>query len=339
MPQSPPARTNLPDWQLRVIRGGGGPAAGGSGNSGGVGSVGSGVVVSPFHVLTCAHVVEAALPPDRRTADPAGPRTAVRLDAPRGADGWQATGTVVDDGWFRDRAPWDIAVLRLDRPAPAAPPVLRPAHGAEQGTGIGIVGFSDAAAGVWVYGTLGGSGGSAYEHVQLDVRPAGGLGVVAGFSGGGVRDQRDGALLGILCEAWLEGTAPAGVCWMIPIEAVPPVWEQGPPAQPQQQVVGSAPAEPGPRRTAELGRAVGQLRTVLIPDRRQDFYLALDRRLRDRLKVDAEAGVFASQLVNLAREYELLGEVLGMLEAAEEGSRAMGGVWDAAAPFPGGHRV
>ncbi|MFE3458183.1 trypsin-like peptidase domain-containing protein [Nocardiopsis aegyptia] len=303
----PPAPHAAPDWQLRIVH----PA-----NST---PYGAAVQVSPVHVVTCAHVVDLAV------AD-AGPGSTVHLDAPRGGGTWTATGTVLPGGWWwKTAAPWDVAVLRLDRPGPAVPPTLAPAH--RTGEAVRFVGFPRSPAGRWVTGRLVGDGGSHPEFTQIDTDSTVGLTVVRGYSGSGVRPRDGDTLIGIVTESALDGR----VGWMIPMTAIPRVWT------PEQSAQSGTARTPTARTAAETARAMTDLHTLLDADRRLAFYRGLDPRLRRRLRVDQDLEAFASALVALAHEqYGLLHDVLGQLEHWEEGSAAMRRVHEVAAPLLAG---
>ena len=298
-------RPHTPDWQLRVT------------DRDGAALHGAAVLVAPEYALTCAHVVVEAAGPT------AGPGSAVRLDAPRGLPGWESVATVVADGWWWEgAAPWDAAVLRLERPAPLPPAAV--AHH-RVGDRVRVLGFPNAETGRWVTGRVTGDSGSRFDYTQIDVDSVTGFTVLPGFSGGGVRQERDDRLLGIVCESAANGRAG----WMIPMHRIPRLWapagEDGPPPD-----AGAA--------VAITARAMTDLRTLLSPDLRLDLYLALDPRLRRRLRADQDLGVFASQLVTLAHdEYALLGEVLDLLDEREDGSAGMARVREAASPLLTGH--
>lgn len=305
MSPSPP-HTCAPDWQLRVID----PVNGIL--------LGAAVQVAPSHAVTCAHVV-------LRAVANAGPGSTVHLDAPRGGGTWTASGTVAEEGWWWENvAPWDVAVLRLDRPGPGTPAVLAPPHRA--GDSVRVVGFPQSPAGRWVTGRLVGEGGRHHEFTQLDTDSAAGQVVSQGFSGSGVRPINGDRLLGIVTEKAVGGR----IGWMIPMAAVPRVWPSGPQS-------GVSPALAPGRAVAETARAMAELPTLLDPDLRFAFYRGLDPRLRRRLRTDQDLEAFASLLVSFAYEqFCLLDDVLAQLEHWEEGSAAMRRVREAAASLTHG---
>ncbi|MEY9213844.1 trypsin-like peptidase domain-containing protein [Thermobifida halotolerans] len=308
---------SAPDWQLRVRTFDGDTA-------------GAGVLVSPRHVLTCAHVVCAALGRPWEEAGTPRPAEPVALDAPRGGGAWQAAATVLDDGWFVDRSPWDAAVLLLDRPAPAAPPTLRSRGGADRpGRAVSMVGFSadEAPAGVWSHGVLIGRGGRHHEHVQFDIRSSTSARITGGFSGSGVREDPGGALVGIVCDAHQDDRGLGVSGWMIPVETVPNVWGGDVSAPPSQ------PLRDSPRTVHALALALAETPTVADPEARREFYRLLAPRIRRSLRVDLAPGLFASRLVGVARDHGLLHEAVAALDLLEEGSPPMRRVWEAAGPL------
>ncbi|MFI0898607.1 trypsin-like peptidase domain-containing protein [Streptomyces sp. NPDC020983] len=158
---------------------------------------GAGVVVADGVVLTCAHVVNAALGRDRlAAAEPgdaelgavalvlpaAGPGrhrpTLVRWDAPRAA-----ARSGVWDG--------DLALLRLPADAPAVPPVR-----------LGEVPFGGKA---WAWYATGDGRTAVDVHVQKTLGPwllldpgSAQLAVRPGYSGGPLWDSAAGALVGVM---------------------------------------------------------------------------------------------------------------------------------------------
>ncbi|MFV2195186.1 trypsin-like serine peptidase [Nocardiopsis sp. LOL_012] len=302
--------TGSPDWQLRIT------------DQDGKASYGAAVLVAPGYAVTCAHVVEDA------TGGATGPGTQVGVDAPRGDRAWRATGTVIKGGWwYRDKAPWDIALLRLSRPSEAVP--ARSAAPPAFGERVRVVGlpFSDTTAGRWVTGVVAGSGGKYPEYVQIDADSPAGTRILPGFSGSGVRGVEDDTVVGIMCEATKDGR----LGWMVPIQAIPmDVVPQVRPAQaePITEVPDS------PRAIEETAQAMTDLRTLLTPDSRQDFFEHLDKRVRNWLRADQDLPSFTRQLVTLAHgEYDVLCKVLKQLDAREQGSVKMQKVWRAAKPL------
>ncbi|MGW5876913.1 trypsin-like peptidase domain-containing protein [Nocardiopsis terrae] len=318
-------RTRESDWQFRVI------------DDDGTRMCGAAVLVSADHLLTCAHVVRTAL---ARTGLEAGPGSVVHLDAPRGDARWRATATVVPDGWWEDTSPWDAAVLRLDH-AVTVPPAVPAPHGDARTPRrpVRFVGGPRAGAGYWITGRLIGTGGTHNEYVQIDTDSAAGITVSKGYSGSGVRDLNSGDLLGIVTEKGSSGRAG----WMIPLDIVPPV--PGMPrsarrsTDPRAGTGGGAPRdrlEAGVGALTTLAQQVSRLRTLLIPDHRTEFYLALPSPLPGRLRADQDPFVFSSNLVTLAhRDYACLREVLTRLDDREQGSEGMRRVWEAAGPLLG----
>ncbi|WP_017600474.1 trypsin-like serine peptidase [Nocardiopsis lucentensis] len=311
-----PQYQNSADWQLRVA------------DRNGLALHGAAALVTPHHVVTCAHVVRAAV-------GDAGPGSRVHVDAPRGADGWTAMAQVLPDGWWwREASPWDVAVLRLDRPAPARPAVL--AGPARVGDRVRVVGFAQSPSGRWVTGSVAGSGGSHPEYVQIDTDPGTGTVFTRGFSGGGVREESTDALVGIVCEAATEGR----LGWMIPMTEIRPVWESDRavpplPTPPRPRSRRQPPDDGAVRRAVTAtGLAMSDLDTIASPDQRRSFHQGLDRRLRVRVRLDQDPRTFAASLVRLAHhEFDLLAEVLDQLDAWEEGSASMRRVREAAAPL------
>ncbi|WP_026119349.1 S1 family peptidase [Nocardiopsis ganjiahuensis] len=306
------------DWQLKVVDGDGQQLRGAA------------VLVSPNHAITCAHVVYNAVLA-RGGSDP-GPGSSVYVRRP-GLTEPVLTGTVVEDGWWwKDHAPWDLAVLRLE-PAPGvAPAALTPVGSfRRRGEWLSIVGFPGVEHGQWVTARLRRFGGSRSEYCQFDVAPDNALHLQRGFSGAGVIEDHSGEVLGIVCEASADGR----IGWMIPTEEIQEAWE------PLAEVPGPVP-EPLPDPAAqadqirELALAVAELDTVALPETRQLFHQALEVRLRRRIRLDQSAHVYAEHLVSIAhRNFGVLRRVLEQLDQREEGTAAMREVWATARPLLG----
>ncbi|UGQ12638.1 serine protease [Yinghuangia sp. ASG 101] len=198
--------------------------------------MGAGVLVPGGFVLTCAHVVAAAL---GQAPDGPPPRAPVTVDfSPSGAPEPRRA-RVVDDGWFPALdTSGDVAVLMLESgepPPDAAPAPLDPGTRSDLRTvlayGYPNPGLAD---GVWVTATVTGPGGADPRWRQLDGAGEG-VAVQPGFSGAGVWDPSRERVLGLVVAAYAPDRAR--VSWMIPFTAVARDW---PP-------LADALAEPGPR--------------------------------------------------------------------------------------------
>ena len=171
---------------------------------------GMGIVVGDREVVTCAHVINAALGEDWFAEPGEG---VVRVCFPF-AEGMVSLNGTVDRGrYFAPNRPeegklTDIAVVKLDRPAPASVgrAILR-AH--EDNALVKIYGFrrKEIGEGHWeshpegeiveakVLGPLPGG------RVFIEWLRATGASVEPGFSGSGVYDPRQGAVVGMTVEA------------------------------------------------------------------------------------------------------------------------------------------
>ncbi|GAA3727527.1 hypothetical protein HDA32_003697 [Spinactinospora alkalitolerans] len=319
-PRRPPAT-----WQLRVL------ADAGALPLGAAVLVDAGRADSADHAglaLTCAHVLDAAVP-----ADPPGRE--VLLDSPSAAPGWSARARVARDGWFVGRSPWDVAVLRITTgPVPDA---LRAARlGRSEGANgrIGACGYPRAVPlGLWAYTVPAGPGGPYPGCVQIDGERAAGARVTAGFSGAGAQDLASGAVIGLVSHAYRGTDHRTG--WMIPMELIAGAC----PAVAHRLAArgrGGAASAPPPRIAARiaLARALGEVPTLTDPQRRSVFVRYLDARIRGRVAAGAQTDVFAHGLVQCCDDYDgALLAALSTLAALEEDSAPMRGVWSAAEPF------
>ncbi|MDQ0778622.1 hypothetical protein QF026_007088 [Streptomyces aurantiacus] len=191
------------------------------------GVVGAGVLVTRETVLTCAHVVEAAL----RLQGPqtgAAPEGKVLLEFPATAQGPPESipAHVAEAGWLRSPPAGDVAVLRLEGelPAGAAP---APLGGCGTGTGepVAVYGYpSGIPDGVWARGQLVGAGGAHPAWRQIDGLDPVGAPVTRGFSGAGVWDLRRGLVVGVLAAVLAPRSTDTGaatrVAWMIPLDVL-----------------------------------------------------------------------------------------------------------------------
>ncbi|MGH4018226.1 MAG: trypsin-like peptidase domain-containing protein [Pseudonocardiaceae bacterium] len=171
-------------------------------------TVGVGVLVGPQEILTCAHVVNAALGRDRRAQDrPAGEVTV----EPAAADGPPLRARV--GCWLppprTGAAGDDIAGLVLTGtglPAGASPARLAsnpPARGRVVDV-FGYPGNPPRPHGAWVEATARGLVGGG--HLQLDSTTETALRIQPGFSGSPVYDRDTGRVVGLLAAAPPAGT-------------------------------------------------------------------------------------------------------------------------------------
>ncbi|MEV7040489.1 trypsin-like peptidase domain-containing protein [Amycolatopsis sp. NPDC051061] len=184
---------------------------------------GAGTVLDEYHVLTSAHVVEAA----------GGPRSALSVDFVGLAEAMPATAAVVEGCWVPSDGGGrgDLAVLRLERPESRVfrAPLHRMPLGEHQL--VRAFGFPPGSIGRWTHARLGGPehpGGPGGEWVRLfrtsEAEPLG-----PGFGGTAVLDEATGHVVGVVVGKD-SGT------WMIPVETMLghlpqlSIWTSGSPA-------------------------------------------------------------------------------------------------------------
>lgn len=190
------------------------------------GVVGSGVLVDPWHVLTCAHVVTDALGRPSHGGAPEGELTVVLPFGPagNGADRLPVAirAHVHPSGWapVSTRGGGDLALLRLRQNAPAGHAVARLARMTDTaGRRVGVFGYpSGLDDGVWAQVQVTGVGGPSGEWLQLDAAQSVGRSVTRGFSGAGAVDAATGDVLGIVVAQ--DADAASRVAWMIRVETV-----------------------------------------------------------------------------------------------------------------------
>ena len=166
--------------------------------------VGAGFLVSPQHILTCAHVVNDACELPLDAADT--PSVPICLDMPLMPGSQLTHGSVIV--WYPIRptsapdVPEDIAVLQL-LPATVLPDRARPApmhmlgNDAYFGRDVRMCGFpAGLDDGDWVEGHCLGS--TARGWVQIKFAPGRQRTVAPGFSGTAVWDQQSQAVIGMI---------------------------------------------------------------------------------------------------------------------------------------------
>ncbi|WP_192810092.1 VMAP-C domain-containing protein [Actinomadura rudentiformis] len=182
--------------------------------SGGQGAVlGAGILVTPDRVLTCAHVVagrdelSVAFPDlhERRQ------RAVVEF---RGE--WRAMG---DTG--------DVAVLRLDEPAPVAPCRPAPLDALRDPPELRAQGFPRGHERDGTHVTLRTSADRTLRREWLEVDVGSGhlRRLDRGFSGAAVYDPRSGQVLGMVTDAELNGDHEGAIGRMVPLDTVRRHWE------------------------------------------------------------------------------------------------------------------
>ncbi|GAA3759055.1 hypothetical protein HDA32_003704 [Spinactinospora alkalitolerans] len=206
-----------PAWAVRVLRPDGKEVAG------------SGVLIAGDQILTCAHVVNAALRPrsaQARTVPWPHPSEdeAVLIDSPSVHAGWRARASVVPGAWFVDSSPWDIAVLRLEHPAPD---VFGPAPlhccGDPDRREVDVCGYPGRGEGaVWSYNRMHDKGGARPGYIQLESRTGSGAAISRGYSGAGVREARTGAVIGLATTSYTDPGSKLG--FMLPLELIRDAW-------------------------------------------------------------------------------------------------------------------
>ena len=169
-----------------------------------VGVVGAAFAVDGEHVMTCAHVVQAA------GAD--GPGDVVSVEFPQLGQA-ECAAEVLVEAWAPEAGTaGDVALLRLkDPPAGVAAVVLRRVRSLD-GVAFSAYGFPEGLPdGVWARGTLGLGVGD--EWVQLE--PGSARRVAPGFSGTAVWSDGHKAVVGMMVAR--DSDAESGVAFAIPV--------------------------------------------------------------------------------------------------------------------------
>ncbi|MFC4529445.1 NACHT domain-containing protein [Sphaerisporangium dianthi] len=188
----------------------------------GSGTCGAGVLIDDRHLLTCAHVVNAAL--GRHAAERSHPSDPIEVDFPIAARAARFQAWVTDGGWFpiEDDERGDVAILELRAAPPAGTAPAELNERVERGTAVRAYGYPPGVdTGVWAVSyEVGDPGGP--EWVQLDATRAVGRRIQHGFSGAAVERDDTGHVVGIAVTE--DGDDGAKVAWMLPISALLHRW-------------------------------------------------------------------------------------------------------------------
>jgi hypothetical protein len=189
---------------------------------------GAGVLVAPRRVVTCAHVVAAALglldvPPT------SPPRGTVSIDFPQQHLDPRAPGPrraqVAAGGWFPGNAAGDLALLDVLGEEPTPPPAPLRLTGEPTRRKIMVRGHpAGLESGVWARARLVGPGGERPDWIQLDALTVTGKRIQRGFSGAGVWDEENEAVIG--CVVAVDRAEQDRVAWMIPVELIVERWPE-----------------------------------------------------------------------------------------------------------------
>jgi hypothetical protein len=189
---------------------------------------GMGILVDPRHVVTCAHVINTALGRDENDAKAACTRPAttdpVALSFPMLDDRPTISGRVV--AWrcpgFQQQG--DIAILRLDRAAPAATGIAAPTIVAGMPIDNDDLSVFGIVEGDWLGNHIDArfKGFTSAGWAQLDGEGGNKPFVDRGFSGAAVWDYQQDAVLGMMVARL---TGDAKIAYMIPIASLLSFWK------------------------------------------------------------------------------------------------------------------
>lgn len=179
--------------------------------------VGAGFLVADRYVLTCAHVVAAALTLPNNTE--AAPEQLVQLDFPLLTPGHKVEASVVFWLPVADTASCeDIAVLKLLASAPANAASIGIASSSDAwGHPLRIFGFPKGHAdGVWATATL--RGEISKRWIQLDAKMGQDRPLEQGFSGSPIWDEQLNAVVGMTVAAEKDKQQSVTLAYMMPKE-------------------------------------------------------------------------------------------------------------------------
>lgn len=189
--------------------------------------VGAGFLVAPDTVLTCAHVVIAALRIPRNQETPGAPMDPLCLDFPIVAPNHILSARVDAQYWQAPRpdGSGDIAILHLDGNAPDGVRAVRLVQTDEDlwEHDFRVFGYPDKHPdGVWASGELRGRRTAGWIQIE-DVKVPG-YRIQRGFSGGAIWDDQLGGVVGMAVAADTE--AANKVAYMIPTSALVSAYPQ-----------------------------------------------------------------------------------------------------------------
>jgi len=202
MPESTPFRSDdikQPAWLARIL-------------SASDSTAGTGVLIDPQHVITCAHVIDP-------TVDaPADTDRRLQIELPF-ANRW-STATVLATAWrpVRPDGSGDLAVLRLENPVRGLAPAPLQRTACDAGTEVKLRGFPyDQSVSPTSPGRL--SNTARLGWIQIDPVGARGWTAELGFSGGPVWDPRRRAVIGLTVAKDAHDTA-----YMLPLSYLCDLW-------------------------------------------------------------------------------------------------------------------
>lgn len=200
-------------------------------------TAGAGVLVGRSHIVTCAHVVNAALGYDREAKE--RPEESVRIDFPHLEGASRGEGLLAHTCVWKSPAGADVAGLTISGELPVgASPARFVEDGPKLGSKVSVPGFpgdlpgppGGRPDGIWGGGTVRGAAGPGRFQIDSDpdaawVRP--------GFSGAPVIDHKSGRVAGIIVmaaslpRAGNEGQQPENYSTAIGAAKLREEWPEG----------------------------------------------------------------------------------------------------------------
>ncbi|WP_268778210.1 trypsin-like peptidase domain-containing protein [Nocardiopsis sp. RV163] len=196
---------NEPSWQMRVLDQ--------------YDTVGGAVLLSPGLLVTCAHVVNAALGLDGDKEEHPGALATVRLKSFDDRE-WEAT--VDTQLWSAGPDSRDLAVLRLRDAGPDTSfPVLRECASLEPQQPLYTAGYPEGMRSLQAPLVCQGPGGPTGLTHQVETPASQPVRITGGFSGCAVRTGT-GELVGIMQKThhyvWNDPDRPSGIAFVLPVE-------------------------------------------------------------------------------------------------------------------------